>query len=111
MAILSTTLTSTPQAISPSLSNDLAITVIFLCNLNFIDPLDPTAGRQFVDVYVVPNGSDPLPINKIGNQIPIDAGDTFSFNTERLVLSPGDRVFASTSDAGLTSATISYVII
>jgi hypothetical protein len=111
MAILSTTLLTTPEAISPSISNDLAITVIFFCNLNFVDPLDPTSGRQFIDVYVVANGDDPLPINKIGNQIPIDAGDTFSFNTERLVLSPGDRVFASTSDAGVTSATISYVII
>jgi hypothetical protein len=111
MAILSTTLTATPQAISPTLVTDLAITVMFFCNLNASDPMDDTVGRQSIDIYVVADGSSPAAINKIGNGVPIDASDTFTFSTERLVLSPGDRIYAATSESGLTSVTISYVII
>lgn len=111
MAILSTSLDSTAKAISPLLSSDSAITVMMFCNQNTPDPLDVTAGRQFVSIYAVAAGDTPSDTNKIGNEVPIDAADTFTFSSERLVLSPGDRIQASTTDSGQTSVTVSYVII
>jgi hypothetical protein len=111
MAILSTLLTNTPTAISPSLSSDVAITVMMFCNLNAADPLDDTVGRQFIDVHVVASGGSPTTTNLISNQIPLDASDTFVYSTERLVLSPGDRIYASTTDLSEVTVTISYVII
>jgi hypothetical protein len=111
MAILSTTLTTTPQAISPSLATDVAITVMFFCNLNTVDLIDETVGRQNIDVYVVANSELPSSVNKVANKVPVDAADTFTFSTERLVLSPGDRIYAATSSSGQMSVTISYVII
>jgi hypothetical protein len=111
MAILSTTLTNTPIAISPNLSTDAAVTVMLFCNLNSPDPLDPTAGKQFIDIYAVASGSTPTNLNKIANQIPIDAGDTFTFSTERLVLGPNDIIHASASALNSVSVTISYVVI
>jgi len=111
MAILSTSLQDTATAISPNLSADVAITVMLFCNNNTPDPLDNNAGKQLIDVYVVPDGGAVSNINRVMNQIPIDAGDTFTFDTVRLVLSPGDRVFALSSNSGIISATISYVLI
>lgn len=111
MAILSTLLSNTPVAISPSLAQDAAITVMFFCNQNIPDPLNPTAGQEMISVYAVASGDTTSPTNKIVNDVPIDAGDTFTFSAERLVLSPGDRVWAETTNAGDVSVTISYVTI
>ena len=111
MAILSTSLATTPVPISPNLSTDSAITVMFFCNLNTPDPLDSELGRQFIDIHVVPSGGNPTDLNKIANQVPVDAGDTFTFNTERLVLAPNDRIHASTTTLSEVSVTISYVVI
>lgn len=111
MAIQSTSLISSVAPISPLLSTDVAITVMFFCNLNTPDPLDPTAGQQFIDVHVVENGGSATNTNQIVNAVPIDAGDTFTFSAERLVLSNGDRVYASTTDNNQVSVTISYVVI
>lgn len=119
MAILSTSLLSTPNSISPPIADvtvngvprDSAVTVMFFCNLNTPDPGDPTVGRQNLNIYVVKNGDVYNNTNKIANQLPVDAGDTFTFSAERLVLSPGDKVYASTSTNNQVSVTISYVII
>lgn len=114
MAILSTLVNNTPVAISPTLTTDMAVTVMMFCNLNTPDPLDDTVGRQYLDIYVVASGDSPDTVageNKIANQVPVDAGDTFTFSAERLVLSAGDRVWATTTDASQVSVTISYVVI
>ena len=111
MAILSTNLNSTPIAISPNLVTDSAVTVMLFCNLNTPDPLDDSIGRQFLDIHVVAVGNSANTTNIIANQVPVDAGDTFTFSTERLVLSPGDRIWASTTDATQVSVTVSYVVI
>lgn len=119
MAILSTSLLSTPNQISPGLPDitvngvqrDSAVTVIFFCNLNAPDPTDPTVGVENIDIYVVKNGDVYSNLNKIVNKIPISAGDTFTFSAERIVLSPGDSIYASTTTNNLVSATLSYVVI
>lgn len=111
MAILSTSLDTTPVAISPNLTTDSAVTVMLFCNLNTPDPLDPTIGIQYIDIYVVASGDTPSDLNKIANQVPVDAGDTFTFSTERLVLGPSDRIYAETTTLGEVSVTISYVVI
>ena len=109
MAILSTSLTNTATPISPPETSDVALTVMLFCNLNPRDPANPSAGTQNLDIFVVPNGGNPTPTNKIGNQIPVEAADTFVFSTERIVLSQGDRIYASTTNSGQVSATVSYV--
>jgi hypothetical protein len=114
MAILSTLVNNTPVAISPTLTTDMAVTVMMFCNLNTPDPLDAAVGRQYLNIYVVASGDAPDTVageNKIVNQVPVDAGDTFTFSAERLVLSAGDRVWATTTDASQVSVTISYVVI
>lgn len=111
MAILSTLLTSSAAAISPSLVGDTAVTVMMFCNLNIPNPADPATGRQNINIHVVPNSGSVSDTNKIINQCPIDAGDTFVFSNERIVLGPGDRIYASTTNTGEVAVTITYVVI
>jgi hypothetical protein len=111
MSISSTLLSNTPVAISPSLSQDAAITVMFFCNQNVPVIGNPTAGQEFISVYAVASGDTTSLTNRVVNEVPIEAGDTFTFSAERLVLSPGDRVWATTTNAGNVSVTISYVTI
>jgi hypothetical protein len=103
MAILSTLLQSTATAISPVLGTDMAVTVMMFCNLN--------TTIENIDIHVVVSGDTTTNVNKVVQQVPLDPNDTFTFSTERLVLSPGDRVYASTTTDDQVSVTISYVTI
>jgi hypothetical protein len=111
MAILSTLLTSTAAPISPDLAGDTAITVMLFCNLNLPGLEDSTLGKQYLDIHVVADGAAVSNTNKIVNQVPIDAGDTLILSNERIVLGPGDRVYAKTTDTNEVSVTITYVVI
>lgn len=111
MAISSTLLQDVATALSPALSGNVAITTMLFCNNNTPDPLDSNAGKVLFDVYVVPDSESISNENRIMNQIPLDAGDTFTFDTVRLVLGSGDRVFALSTNSNVISATISYVLI
>jgi len=103
MAILSTPLQSTATAISPVLATDMAVTVMMFCNLN--------TTIENIDIYVVAAGATAIDANKVVQQVPLDPSDTFTFSTERLVLSPGDRIYASTTTNNQVSVTVSYVTI
>ena len=109
MAIQSTLLNNTLTRISPTLASDIAVTTLIFCNLNTPNPLDEALGRQYIDVHLIESGQSAANINKIINQLPIEAGDTFSFSTERVVLGLGDKIEALTTDSSQISVTISYV--
>ena len=111
MAITSTLIQTTAEPISPLLEADIAITVMLFCNNNTPDPFDTSAGIQYLDVHIVKNNETLSTTNKIVSQVPIDAGDTFAFSAERLVLSPGDQVYALATNNSIISSTISYVVI
>jgi hypothetical protein len=97
---------------------EYAITTMIVCNTTLPDPEDPTAGTAYFDMHLVPQSSDP-----VGDVIPpletqvikdlyLEAGETFTFDSEKLVLGPEDKiVFVSYSVAGggSLSATVSYL--
>ena len=84
---------------------DTAITTIHLCNL--------TAEAAVVDVYILPSdGSTTVPTenNKIYNTLSISATDTYVIETEKIILSTGDKVFIIVPDStGQVIATISTI--
>jgi hypothetical protein len=102
MAIKNALLTNTVTAITDSLGTDSAIVNMLFCNLN--------TTVEYIDVHVVQSGQTAGNINKILIQVPIDPHNTFSFGSDKLVLSAGDRVYAATTTTNLVSATISYVV-
>jgi hypothetical protein len=104
MAIYNKVITSTSEGSSDKLdsgSGDRAVTTIIVCNTGVAD--------RTLSLYAVPNpGTTASPSNMIVNALLVPAGETVSFDQEKLVLGSSDEVRAICSGAGLT-ATISIL--
>lgn len=86
-------------------SADTAVTSIHLCNI--------TSSDATVDIYLLPNdGSTTVPTenNKIYNSLTIQATDSYIIDTEKMILTSGDKIFVETPDSsGAIVATISTI--
>jgi|SRR6056300_1528406 len=109
MAIINAQLQTIQQDILTVPAGDrYAITTIMVCNN------DATDDATF-DLHFIPSG-DPLDnaVTRVINGLILPAGETFTFDSEKVVLGPGDKVsFVASPDIGgnLTdlSATVSYL--
>ena len=83
----------------------VAVTTIHLCNI--------TAADATVNIYLLPyDGSTTVPTqnNKIYNTLTVKALDTYIVDSEKLILSTGDKIYVETPDSsGLIVATISTI--
>jgi hypothetical protein len=105
MAIESHDILTTDTDLFTSVGNN-AVTTIMFCNTAAYDPLNPMAGLTLLDLHFVKDTFGITNTNLVVNQLPIPAGETFTFDTEKIILGDGDRVVASASPANLV-ATIS----
>ena len=84
---------------------DTAVTSIHFCNL--------TAENAVIDVYVLPNdGSTTAPTenNKIYNSLTIQGKDTYVIDTEKMILTNGDKIYVQNADStGQVIATVSTI--
>lgn len=109
MAISNSSIAATPTNTTIySSTGDTAIITLIFCNTSLYNPSTPTADTTELSVYVVPQGNAVGTSNMIINALPIPAGETFTFDTEKMVLSQGDSIVAIASAANIT-ATISYM--
>ncbi len=102
MAIYNTAITATsiPATTLASGSGQRAITTVIVCN---------TTGSDLnLTLYAVPSGGSAGDGTMIVNALSIPAGDTVSFDQEKMVLANGDSLQAVASNTGLT-ATISVL--
>lgn len=84
-----------------------AVTTILVCN--YASTFDSANDSTF-DMHVIKtSGGVKSNTNKVLNSIQMPAQETFSFNTERLILEEGDRVVLISPDSDKLSATISYL--
>jgi|TARA_B000000609_G_C24003602_1_gene256298 hypothetical protein len=88
-----------------------AVTTIMVCNTASAD----TGGGNDTtfDLHFVPNGqakgnTDPN-ANQILNDLKIAGADTFTLDTEKIVLEGGDRVIAVSQSPANLAMTISYL--
>ena len=88
-----------------------AITTLLLCNTASAD----TGGGNdtSVDLHLVPNGqakgnADPN-ANQILNDLVVAGADTFTFDTEKIVLEGGDRIIAVSQSPANLAATVRYL--
>ena len=95
MALVSTILTNSALPISDDLASSSAVTVMLFCNYNTPSSVDSALGRQWLEVYAVKDGDSPGTANKLMHRVPLDAGDTFTFST--------DRIHANTLGQGVAS--------
>jgi hypothetical protein len=102
MTIRSTTLV---EGILPILevaeNQQYAVTSMFFCNV--------TDEESVLQVYIVSDNSSPTNTNKIIHNLTISPGDTFTFDTEKIILDSGDSIQANQGQSGGISCTVSYV--
>ena len=103
-------LTDTEVLAVPSGSR-FAVTTIMVCNTASAD----TGGGNDTtfDLHFVPNGqakgnADPNS-NQVLNDLVVAGADTFTFDSEKIVLEGGDRVIAVSQSPSNLVATISYL--
>ena len=106
MAIKNTAIPATTNTSIYTSINSNAITTIIVCNTN----TTPTTGDRTLTLYAVENNAGAVGTPAAGNMIvqtlTIPAGDTVSFDQEKMVLIDNDAIFAYASGTGLT-ATVS----
>lgn len=97
-----------PTTIYTSSGNN-AVTCIWICNTATYDPLNPTTGLTYLDIHFVKNGDGIVTTNQVVNQLPVPAGESVTFDTEKMILANGDRVIMYTPVPYNLVATISTI--
>jgi len=86
-----------------------AITNILVCNVYPEEPVDTDEGITNFDLHLVKNGEPKADVNKVINALRLPAGETFTFDSEKIVLEEGDKVVIVGESPDNLSATISYL--
>lgn len=101
MALHNTSILATNTTLTSG-SGERAVTTIIVCNT--------TVGDLTLTLHAVANGNSIGAGTMIVNALTIPAGDTVSFDQEKMVLSTGDTLSAISSGTGLT-ATVSTLAV
>lgn len=88
-------------------SGSNAVTTVMVCNKAVYDENDPTLGLTYLTLHLVASGDGITDTNMIVNRLPVPAGETVTFDTEKIVLENGDRVVASSQSPYNLVATVS----
>lgn len=112
MAILNTTISSTPtQVFQSGIGTTNAITTIIVCNKSTFSSGSPSANQSLLYMYAVPNGGTANDSTLIVNGLPIPAGETVSFDQEKMVLEAGDSIYAKTDSLSNLVVTVSTLVV
>ena len=84
---------------SPDNLQEHAVTCMIFCNTS--------ASDVTLNLYAVPTGLSVAPQTQVIKDLLIPAGETFSFDSEKLVLGTGDRIRAVASANSQLSVTVS----
>lgn len=86
-----------------------AITTIMVCNTYPPETVDTQEGITNFDLHFIKSGDPKSDVNKVINTLILPAGETFTFDSEKVVLDAGDRVVIVGESPTNLSATISYL--
>lgn len=101
MAISSALVTTSSTAVfTCPASQEHAVTTLFFCNYSGTDV-------TLSAVHLVKSGSGATDTNKIISNLSIPAGETFTFDAEKIVLEAGDAIYAQASDSTRLNVTVS----
>jgi len=110
MAIYNTSVTSSNTTLVSG-SGDRAVTTLIFCNTSTYVPATPTLNQSLLYVYAVPSGGTAGSSNIIVNGLPVPAGETVSFDQEKMVLGTGDSLVAKTDSLSNITATVSILAV
>jgi hypothetical protein len=86
-----------------------AITTILVCNTWTPNPGHEQDGLTSFDMHLVPNGQAKGNVNMVVRNLLLPAGETFTFDSEKIILEEGDRVILLGESPTNLSATVSYL--
>lgn len=86
-----------------------AITTIIVCNSIVPNPLDEDDGLTNFDMHFVKSGDPKGDVNKVINALSLPAGETFSFDSERIVLNEGDKIILLGESPTVLNALVSWI--
>jgi len=116
MAIVNQTLTTTQlDILTVPAGKTYAITNILVCNTYDPGAVDAASHDAIFDLHLIPSGQALSNARTtVVRQLTLPAGETFTFDSERIVLEAGDIVsFVSEPDVGSgntdLAATVSYL--
>lgn len=104
MAIINSQLTNTQlDVITVPTDKRYAITNIMVCNNSGADSAD-------FDLHFLPNGvALNNAVTRVVNNLTLPAGETFTFDSEKVILSPGEKLtFVGDANSNL-AAMVSYL--
>ena len=113
MAIANASITTSAAAVYTSSGNN-AITSLIVCNTQIYDPSNPSAQLTYLYLYAVPSGgsaTSPATNTTIVNKLPIPAGETVTFDQEKMVLGNGDMIVAKSASPANLVMTISTLAV
>lgn len=84
-----------------------AITALIVCNTANFDS-SGNNDTEF-DLHIVKSGQPKGPANQIVNNLFIAGSDTFTFDSEKIVMEAGDKIVAVSQAPANLAATISYL--
>ena len=115
MAIENGQLTDLTELLVVPAGKTYAITSIMVCNTYSPNDANPETHDASFDMHFVKDGqSRDIQITGVIRELTIPAGETFTFDSEKIVLETGDKIaFVAEPDIGSSltnlSATVSYL--
>ena len=92
-------------------SGNTAITTLIVSNVNTYSAATPTVGQSNLNLFIVPGGGTPNFANMIVSALPLPAGETFTFDNEKIVMSNGDTLVATSSaPTGIAANAVSVTV-
>ena len=89
-----------------------AITSILVCNNFTPDPVGTDEGITNFDLYIIKRGEARGNKNLVLNQLQLPAGETFTLDSEKIVLESGDRIdILAANSPDVLSATVSWMTV
>lgn len=86
-----------------------AITTILVCNTYNPAAVDAGSNDTEFNLHLVKNGQAKSDTNMIVRSLNLPAGETFTFDSEKIVLEEGDRVIFLGQNPTNLSATVSWL--
>ena len=87
MSLHSKHITNIAEPIFTSANSTNAITVIYICNAS--------TNSVLFNLFAVPSGNTASYTNVIYYNVPLTVNDTYVLDTEKLILEPGDSIYAN----------------
>ncbi len=97
----------TVDVLTTPAGKNYAVTGLLLCNTAAQDPTG--ANDSTFTIYAVANGEAPGNKNIIVNTATLPGAETFTLDTEKLILAAGDKVRISIGGASNVASVVSYL--